>query len=92
MNAIENILRTIDVGCLFDSHYVTKRMIRDSSDEYLAVAKQIDSEQNLTLRTHQQIGHLIAKFEGTLVERQPAQSWSLNIHGNANSCALWKRI
>ena len=92
MGCIEKILMGIETGCFFDSHHVTECMRRDFSDEYLAVAQQIDSTNNLTLRAHQQIGHQIAKFEGKLVERQPSQSWSLNIHGNANSCALWKRI
>ena len=92
MRCIEEILLAIDTDSFFDSHYISECMRRKFSDEYLAIAKQIDSTDNLTLRAHQQIGHQIAKFEGKLVERQPSQSWSLNVHGNANSCALWKRI
>jgi len=93
MECIENILQEIEIGCLFDSHYVVDRMIGDFSDDYLRISQRIDPEtKNLTLRAHQQIGHMIAKFKGTLVERQKAQSWSVNIHGNASSCALWKRI
>ena len=92
MESVETILMGIESGCLFDSHYVTECMRRDFSDEYLAIAQKIDSINNLTLRTHQQIGHLIAKFEGRLVERQNDQSHSLNVHGNGSTCALWKRI
>ena len=92
MNCIEEILLGIESGCFFDSHYIVKCMIRDFSDDYLAIAKKIDSTNNLTLRTHQQIGHLIAKFEGKLIERQNDQSHSLNIHCNGSKCALWKRI
>ena len=92
MNCIEEILLCIESGCFFDSHYVVECMIRDFSDEYLAIAQKIDSTNTLTLRTHQQIGNLIAKFEGKFVERQNDQSHSLNIHGNGSTCALWKRI
>lgn len=93
MKSIESILQDIDVGYFFDSHYVVDSLIRDFSDDYLRIAQRIDTKtNNLTLRIHQKIGHLIAEFEGSLVERQPAQSWSMNIHGNGSPCALWKRI
>lgn len=92
MNCIEEILLGIESGCFFDSHYVVMCMIRDCTDEYLAIAQKIDSTNNITLRSHQQIGHLIAKFEGKLVERQNGQSYSLNIHCKGGTCALWKRI
>lgn len=92
MKCIEEILLGIETGCFFDSHYVTECLRRDFSDEYLDVGRHIDSTNNLTLRTHQQIGHQIAKFEGKLVERQQVQSHSFNIHGNGSTCALWRRI
>lgn len=92
MSCIQEILERIEKGCYFDSHYVTDLMIRDHSDEYLCMAKDINTKENLTLRLHQQIGNKIAKLEGALVKRQDGQSWSLNIHGNSGSCALWKRI
>jgi hypothetical protein len=82
----------IETGCFFDSHYVVECMIQEFTDDYLSVAQKIDSKNNLTLRVHQYIGNLIAKFEGKLVERQNDQSHSLNIHGNSSTCALWKRI
>ncbi len=93
MECVEKILQGIEVDRFFDSHYVVSRMIHDFSDDYLAVAQKITPEaKNLTLRTHQQIGHLINKFDGLLVKRQAGQSWSENIHGASSSCALWKRI
>jgi hypothetical protein len=93
MECIEKILEDVQVGCFFDSHYVVNRMIKKFSDDYLRISLKINHEtNNLTLRVHQQIGHLIAAFEGKLVERQTDQSWSLNIHGNYSTCALWKRI
>ena len=92
MECIEKILTDIEVGGIFDSHYVVSILIRDFSDDYLGISQNIKANGELTLRTHQKIGHLISSFEGKLVERQPMQSWSLNIHGTSSSCALWKRI
>lgn len=93
MECIERILRDIEIGSFFDSHYVINRMICDFSDDYLRIAQSTSPETvNLTLRVHQQIGNMISKFKGALVERQEAQSFSLNIHGGESSCALWKRI
>lgn len=92
METIEKILMGIEIGCFFDSHYVTETLISNFSDEYLKIAQGLSPTNNLTLRLHQKIGNLISSFEGKIVERQPMQSWSLNIHSNASSCALWKRI
>jgi hypothetical protein len=92
MESIENILQNIPGGCCFDSHFVTECLRKDYSDDYLWIAKNINATDNLTLATHQRIGNLIAEFEGRLVERQAQQSCSLNIHGKASSCALWKRL
>ena len=92
MKCIQEILEGIEKGCYFDSHYVTSTLIKEHTDEYLAMAQGINAEDTLTLRHHQQIGKKIAKFEGKLVERQPTQSFSVNVHGNGGSCALWKRI
>jgi hypothetical protein len=92
MECVKTILMDIETGCFFDSHYVTECMRRDFSDEYLAIAQKIDSTNNITLRAHQYIGHLIAQFEDKLVERQNGQSYSLNIHCKGGTCALWKRI
>ena len=93
MKSIEIILQDIEIGCFFDSHFVIDRMIRDFSDDYLRIAQNTDSStEKLTLRVHQQIGNMIAKFKGVLVERINGQSCSMNIHGEKSLCALWKRI
>jgi len=92
MECIEKILRDIHIGRFFSGHYVIDQLTSGYSDEYLGIAQRINSKVNLTLRTHQRIGNEVAKFEGRLVERQPGESWSVNIHGKASSCALWKRI
>lgn len=92
MKCIEAILTSIEVGCFFDSHYVTNRMIREYSDEYIKFTSKYADSNKPTLTAHQMIGHQIAKFEGILVERQKGQSWSANIHENGSTCALWKRI
>ena len=92
MNCLEQILKDIKVGYFFDTHYVTDRAIKEHTDDYLIFAAQYTKREMPTLTAHRQIGHQIAKFEGTLVERQKGQSWSVNIHGNGGGCALWKRI
>ncbi len=92
MECIRQIIDAIPQGHFFDSHYVTASLRQHYPAEYSALEDSIDSENNLTLRTHQKIGHLIARLNGTLVERQASQAWSINIYGNGSPCALWKRI
>ena len=91
MNCIEQIISGIPVGFMFDSHYIIQRLIKDYSDEYLNFCAGFQGEK-ITLTSHQQIGHQIAKLEGVLVHREPSQSWSMNIHCNGSECALWSRI
>ncbi len=93
MKCIEQVLKDIEVGRFFDSHYVIDRAIKEHSDEYIKFTSKYADSNEPTLTAHQMIGHQIAKFEGVLVERQQGQqSWSTNIHGNGSTCALWKRI
>lgn len=92
MNCTQEILEGIESGRFFDSHYVINCAIKDHSDDYIRFVSQYANGDWPTLTAHQQIGQQIAKFEGQLVERQPDQSHSLNIHGNGSECALWKRI
>ena len=92
MNFIEQILLSIQVGFFFDTHYVINCAIKDYSDDYIQFVSQYANSEQPTLTAHQQFGHQLAKFEGKFVERQSAQSHSLNIHGNGSECALWKRI
>lgn len=92
MNWIEQILLGIQAGFFFDTHYVIDCAIKDHSDDYIRFVSDYAKSERPTLTAHQQIGHLIAEFEGTLVRRQDGQSWSLNIHCNGSECALWIRI
>lgn len=91
MDCVEKIVNEIPVGFIFDSHYVIQCMIKDYSDDYLNFCSGFKGN-NITLTSHQQIGHQIARLEGMLVKRQSSQSWSMNIHQNGSECALWGRI
>jgi hypothetical protein len=91
MKCIEDVLSDVKPGYYFDSHFVVNELIKNYSDDYLNFCSGYKSD-NITLTAHQQIGHLIAKLEGVLVERQQGQSWSVNIHGGPSECALWKRV
>ncbi|MBN1787393.1 MAG: hypothetical protein JW806_03260 [Sedimentisphaerales bacterium] len=90
-NCIEKILQEVKPGYYFDSHFVVDELIKNYSDDYLNFCSGYQGN-NITLTVHRQIGHLIAKFEGILVERQQGQSWSVNIHGSSSECALWRKI
>lgn len=92
MNCIQEILQGVTVGHFFDSHYIINCAIKNHSDDYLRFVSQYANSEQPTFTAHQQIGQQIAKFENNLVQRQKAQSHSLNIHGNGSQCALWKRI
>lgn len=92
MKSFEDVIRGIDTGCFFDSHFIIDQMLSNHSDDYIRFVSRYADGDEPTLTAHQQIGHQIAKFEGHLVERQPDQSHSFNIHGNGSECALWKRI
>ncbi len=93
--AVRNIINSIPSGMIFDSHFVINQLIRNYSDEYLTFASGYANSPNmdrLTYRVHQQIGHVINSFKGDLIQRQPNDSWSENIHGNVNEVALWQKI
>lgn len=92
MECIRVILKEVVSGNFFDSHYVIDCAIKNYTDDYLRFVSQYANSDQPTFTAHQQIGHQIAKFEGKLVERQPGQSHSMNIHGNGSPCALWKRV
>jgi hypothetical protein len=92
--AIERILRGIPEGNVFDSHFVIDALLskEDGSDAYLAFASTMAQGGRPTLTTHQQIGHTIKKFCGSLIEQMPNDSWSMTIHNTPGKCAAWKRI
>ncbi len=88
--AVEQIIKPIEKGFVFDSHYVIDQLIKSYSDEYIVfVAKYADSSTP-TLTAHQQIGHSINNCTN-LVQRLQYQSWSETIHCGGGECALWEK-
>ena len=93
MNSIvEQIIRRVDKGNAFDSHFVIDTIIREHSDEYLTfVAKHLASSK-VTEYAHSELAKIIASFRGRLVQDLHCKSTSYNIRGKASSCSLWERI
>ena len=91
-DAIENILRKIGSGYMFDTHFVIEQIIKHHSDEYINFVAQYANTDMSTFTAHGNIGKEINKFNSNLVELQKQESWSENIHGNPSNCALWLRI
>lgn len=93
MNSIvKEIIRKVDKGNAFDSHYVIDTIIRDHSDEYLTFVANNLASSKVTEYAHSQIAKVIASFSEELVRKFPNRSISYNIRGRASSCALWERI
>lgn len=90
--AIENIVKEIESGHRFDSHFVVQQLIKKRTDEYIKFTSKYADGDEPTLTSHQMIGHEIKKFNGQLVERQEFDSWSENIHGKGSKCAAWEKI
>lgn len=91
-NAIRLIVDEIPSGKIFDSHFIISRLIKFHSDIYLSFASTINSESYKTIAVHGKIGQEIAKFKNSLLRKLPEQSWSENIHGNANECTCWQKL
>jgi len=91
--AVQTILEAIPEGYVFDSHYVIEELLgrEEFTDAYLVFACNYVDSNRPTLTTHQQIGHIINTFSGTLVERMNYESWSMTIHRRGGKCALWRR-
>jgi hypothetical protein len=89
---VEQIIRKIDKGKAFDSHFVIDTIIKEHSDDYLTFVAGHLASSKVTEYAHSEIAKIIASFRGILVEDLPYQSVSYNIRGKASSCALWKRI
>ncbi|MCW5212575.1 hypothetical protein VU04_06660 [Desulfobulbus sp. TB] len=93
---VEKIIRGVNKGHVFDSHYVIDTIIRNYSDDYLIFAAKNPASAKCTEYLHGNIAKLIASFEGkdeeSCVQKLPYRSLSYNIRGNVSSCALWKRI
>ncbi|NQU05525.1 MAG: hypothetical protein HQ568_05480 [Calditrichaeota bacterium] len=91
-DTIRAILTEIKTNRVFDSHFIIENVIKDHSDSYLDYASQISAASQRTLVVHGNIGKIISSFEGALVEKQPFESISYNIHGNVSGCACWKKL
>ena len=91
---VERILHKIPFNYYFDSHYIVEEMIKGFPDEYDALFDVISGEGDmLKLRVHQYMGHVIKRFDGTLITRKAGQSsWSMNVNGVPSKCALWQKI
>jgi len=93
MNSIvEQIIRRVDKGNAFDSHFVIDTIIRENSDEYLTFVANHLASSKVTEYAHSEIAKVIASFEGNYVQNLHLKSTSYNIHGKVSACALWKRI
>ena len=93
MNSIvEQIIRKINNGNAFDSHFVIDTIIREHSDEYLVFVTNHLASSKVTEYAHGELAKIIASFRGNLVENLPYKSTSYNIRGKASPCVLWRRI
>lgn len=92
--AIQSILSTIRKGCLFDSHFVIARLIKQNSDVYLRFAGSIRAQSRPTAKVNGKIAQEIARFEksGLIVRERQYKSWSESIGGKANSCTCWRKL
>jgi hypothetical protein len=88
-NAIQEIVKKIPKGKIFDSHYVINQLIADHSDEYLAFASQVKTHKTATV--HGLIAQEIKKLN--LVEQvfETGDFWSDNLRGNASECTGWRK-
>jgi len=82
---IDEILRDIPNGAIFDSHTIIEIIISNYSDDYLRYYKHSSTELY-----HGYIAQLVAKHEISILERT-GQSWSKNLHGKYSICTSWKK-
>jgi hypothetical protein len=91
-NAIQEIIKKIPKGKVFDSHYVINQLISDYSDEYLIFASSVADSSKKTISVHGLIGKEIKNLSD-LVEQvgETGEFWSDNIRGNASECTGWRK-
>ncbi|MDR2584378.1 MAG: hypothetical protein LBC75_12945 [Fibromonadaceae bacterium] len=91
-NAIQEIIKNVPKGKIFDSHYVINLLISDYSDEYLTFASSGENPQKNTALVHGRIGQEIKSLSG-LVEQvgEAGEFWSDNIRGNSSECTGWRK-
>ncbi|MDR2176867.1 MAG: hypothetical protein LBP20_02360 [Treponema sp.] len=91
--AIESIItKKIPKGAMFDTHAVIECLIQEHSDTYLEFYR-INGGGGTSIH-HQNIAFILSKFKDGLIERvgdANSQIWSMNIHGNYNKDACWKK-
>jgi len=99
-NAIQEIIKDIQSGNIFDSHFVINHLISDHSDEYLIFASEsINSRKateqgDVTAYVHSQISQKIG--ESGLVTRvelngKKEEFLSDNIRKKPSKCAGWRK-
>ena len=89
---IQDAILRVPVGMAFDAHFIIDTIIRRCSDDYLRFAEAHPAGNKRTEYVHSQLSKVIADFEGSLIERLDARSFSYNIRGNSTDCTLWRRI
>lgn len=89
---VQKVIESIPFDKMFDTNFVINRLIKNHSDEYINFVSTFINPEDSTLSEHENVGLQIAEFEGQLIEQHANKSWSENIHGRPNECALWKRI
>lgn len=92
ISIVEQIIREIEKGKVFDSHFVIDTIIREHSDDYLTFVANHLASSKVTEYAHSEIAKIIASFKDSLVKDLPYKSISYNIRGKASSCALWEKI
>ncbi|WP_059369700.1 hypothetical protein [Treponema endosymbiont of Eucomonympha sp.] len=89
--AIEEIIKKIPCGAIFDSHAIIEYLLQNYSDVYLS-----SFIGGSTLAYNGIIGNKIESFcspaKGALLAKVGDSSWSMNIRKNFSTCACWKRI
>jgi len=99
-NAIQEIIKKIKLGKIFDSHHVISRLISDYSNEYLIFASELINSpkakktKNVTALVHSQISKKIGA--SGLVTRAKSNGkkeefLSDNIRKKPSKCAGWRK-
>jgi len=97
-DSIKQIIKAIERGCCFDSHFVIEELLKHHTDQYINHVSRFAGNGEPTKMSHAGIGREIRDCIGDLGERakdpegNDAFSWSTNIHGTGGRCALWRRI
>jgi hypothetical protein len=89
-NAIQEIIKKVPKGKIFDSHYVIDQLRSEYPDVYLTFASTGKSPQKKTNSVHGRIAKEIKKLSD-LVVQVPGEYMSENIRGKASECAGWKK-